>query len=135
MKITIAEIINDITIPSKGATTINITILTTPAIMTELKPVLATAAPTIPPTRVWEELEGRPSHQVARFHVIAAISAAPITVRLITSGFTTPFPMVVATLRGKKRNAKKLNIAAHETAAKGESTFVETTVAIELAES
>ena len=47
----------------------------------------------------------------------------------------TPFPMVVATFRGKIRNATKLKNAAIPTAAKGERTFVETTVAIELAES
>jgi hypothetical protein len=38
-------------------------------------------------------------------------------------------------LRGKTRNARKSNIAARHTTAKGESTFVETTVAIEFAES
>jgi hypothetical protein len=43
--------------------------------------------------------------------------------------------MVVATLRGKIRNARKLKIAAIATAANGDSTLVETTVAIELAES
>jgi len=47
----------------------------------------------------------------------------------------TPLPIVVATLRGKIRKARKLNVAARPTAAIGERTFVETTVAIELAES
>jgi hypothetical protein len=89
-KITMADIIKDITIPRIGATTINITILITPAYTTEFQPELATAAPTSPPTRVWEELEGSPSHHVARFHVIAAMIAEAITVRLITLGFTTP---------------------------------------------
>jgi len=61
--------------------------------------------------------------------------AAAITVRLITSGSTTPFPIVVATLSGKTRNAIKLNVAANPTADKGDKTFVDTTVAMELAES
>ena len=43
--------------------------------------------------------------------------------------------MVVATLSGNTVNAIKLKKAAIETAASGESTFVETTVAIEFAES
>jgi hypothetical protein len=47
----------------------------------------------------------------------------------------TPLPIVVATLSGKIRKARKLNVAASPTAASGERTFVETTVAIELAES
>ncbi len=80
----------------------------------------------------WREVH---SHHVIRFHVIAATSAAAITVRLITSGLITPFPIVVATLSGKIRNAIKLKKAAITTAAKGERTFVETTVAIEFAES
>jgi hypothetical protein len=133
--ITIPEIMNDITIPSKGAITIKITILITPAKITELHPALATAAPTKPPTRVCDELEGKPYHQVRRFQVIAATKAAAITVRLIASGLITPFPIVAATFKGKIRKATKLKNAAIPTAATGESTFVDTTVAIELAES
>jgi hypothetical protein len=133
--ITIPEMMNDITIPRRGAITINITILITPAKITELQPALATAAPTRPPTSVCEELEGKPYHHVRRFQVIAATNAAAITVRLITSGLITPFPIVAATFKGKIRNAMKLKKAAIPTAATGERTFVETTVAIELAES
>ena len=47
----------------------------------------------------------------------------------------TPVPIVVATLQGKIRHARKLNVAARTTAESGERTFVETTVAIEFAES
>jgi hypothetical protein len=125
----------DIIIPRIGAIKINITILITPAIITESIPELATAAPTSPPTRVCDELEGIPYHQVIRFHVIAARTAAAITVRFITSGFITPLPIVVATFKGNIRKATKLKKAAITTAANGERTFVETTVAIELAES
>ena len=124
-----------ITIPSKGAMTMKATIFRTPPITTDLNPELAIAAPTSPPTSVWEELEGRPHHHVRRFQKMAAIRAAAITFRLMTAGFTTPVPIVVATLSGKTTNATKLKIAASKTAEKGDSTFVDTIVAIELAES
>ena len=103
--------------------------------ITELHPELATAAPTKPPTSVCDELEGSPYHHVNKFQIIAAINAAAITVRLIASVLITPFPIVVATFNLKMRNAMKLKNAAIVTAAIGESTFVETIVAIELAES
>ena len=118
-----------------GAININETILRTPPVITDPQPELATAAPINPPTSVCDELDGRPHHQVIRFHIIAAIKAAPITLRFITSGSTTPFPIVVATFNGKTRNATKLKNAAIPTAATGDSTFVETMHAIELAES
>jgi hypothetical protein len=130
-----AEMKKDIIIPRTGAMTINITIFITPPIITELQPLLATAAPTNPPTRVCEELEGSPSHHVARFHNIAATKAEAITVKLITSGFITPLPIVVATFKGKIRKATKLKNAAMLTAATGDKTLVDTTVAIEFAES
>ena len=113
----------------------NATILTTPPITIELIPELAVAAPTSPPTRVCDELDGNPHHQVIKFHPMAAISAAAITVRFITSVLTTPLPMVVATFKGKIRKATKLKVDANITAEKGDNTFVETTVAMELAES
>ena len=133
--ITIADIIKDITIPRTGATTIKTAILITPAKRMELTPLFAMAAPTNPPTSACDELEGNPHHHVSRFHIIAADTAENIKVRLIISGLITPLPMVVATLRGKTRNATKLKVAARPTAANGERTFVDTTVAIELAES
>jgi hypothetical protein len=46
-----------------------------------------------------------------------------------------PLPIVLATCRPKKRNAIKLKKAAQITAALGDRTLVETTVAIEFAES
>jgi hypothetical protein len=125
----------DITNPSNGAITIKIIILMTPDMITELQPAPATAAPTNPPVRVCEELEGRPNHQVRRFQRIAATKAEAITVRLTTSGLITLLPIVWATFRGKIRNAIKLKNAAMPTAAIGERTLVETTVAIEFAES
>src|SRR5690606_35296599 len=122
-------------IPRTGATTINMAIFKTPEYITALNPFPATAAPTSPPTRVWDELEGRPHHHVRRFQIMAALTAAVIRVRVTISVFITPFPIVVATFNGNIRNARKLKVAARVTAASGERTFVETTVAIELAES
>jgi len=84
---------------------------------------------------VCEELEGSPFHQVKRFQIIAAIIAEAIKERVMISALITPFPIVVATFKGKTRNARKLNVAARTTAASGVRTLVETTVAIELAES
>jgi len=125
----------DITIPRTGAITINKTIFSTPEYITELNPLLATAAPTRPPTRVCDELDGRPHHHVIRFQIIAAVTAAAIKFSVTISGSITPLPIVVATLSGKIRNARKLKIAARNTADIGERTFVDTIVAIEFAES
>jgi hypothetical protein len=109
--------------------------LITPAKTTDPNPYPATAAPTNPPTRVCDELDGKPIHHVIRFQMIAAVTAAAINSRVIISGFITPLPMVLATFRGKTKNATKLKVAASPTAAMGDRTFVETTVAIEFAES
>lgn len=114
---------------------INAAIFRTPETITTLVPALAMPAPTKPPTKVCEELEGNPQYHVNKFHIIAAIKAAAIVVRSIISEFITPLPMVVATFKLKKRNATKLKNAAHATAGNGDNTFVDTTVAIELAES
>jgi hypothetical protein len=130
-----AEMINEISIPSTGAIIINKTIFKTPGIITDPNPFPATADPTKPPTSVCDELDGRPSHHVIRFQIIAADTAEVIRVRLMTLVSITPFPIVVATLRGKIKNARKLKIAANATAEIGDNTLVDTTVAIELAES
>jgi hypothetical protein len=129
------EMKNDIIIPNTGATTIKITILSSPAKTTELRPAPAIAAPTSPPTSVCDELEGNPHHHVRRFHVIAATRAAAITVRFTTLGSTFFTLIVLATCNGKTIIATKLNVAASKTAENGDKTLVETTVAIEFAES
>jgi len=72
---------------------------------------------------------------VIRFQIIAAVTAAAIRFREIISGFTTPLPIVVATFSGKIANARKLKKAASATAATGDNTLVDTTVAMEFAES
>jgi hypothetical protein len=45
----------------------------------------ASAAPMKPPSRVWEELEGMPNHQVSRFQPMAAMRPEKITGRVMKS--------------------------------------------------
>jgi len=97
------------------------------------------AAPAKPPIRVCEEEEGIPNHHVARFHEMAAIIPEKITGSVIKSSITaleTVFaipnsPIMYFAIK----KATKLKKAAHKTALKGDKTFVETIVAIELAAS
>ncbi len=70
-----------------------------------------------------------------RFHTIAPISPAKITPIVNASGSTTPVAIVAATTVPKIRKAAKLKNAAHTTANRGDSTRVDTTVAIEFAAS
>ena len=79
---------DEIIIPISGANTINeaILIITSPLIASkpfEVYPlamiVLITAAPANPPISVWDEDEGIPNHQVAKFHKIAATMPENIT--------------------------------------------------------
>jgi hypothetical protein len=93
------------------------------------------ADPTRPPTSVCEELDGKPHHHVRRFQIIAAITDVAIKGRVTISVSMTFAPIVLATRNGKIRKATKLNVAAMPTAAIGDRTLVETTVAIEFAES
>ena len=92
-------------------------------------------APTSPPIRACELLEGMPSRQVMTFQTMAPISAPKITRGSTTSAPTMPVPTVWATCRPKNRKAMKLKKAAQTTAYCGRSTRVETMVAIELAAS
>ena len=70
-----------------------------------------------------------------RSHTIAPISPAKITAYVTTARSTMPAPTVLATAVPKPKAATKLKNAAHTTALPGESTRVDTTVAIELAAS
>src|SRR5687768_6403175 len=104
-----------------------------------IAPAWANAAPINPPSRVCDELEGIPNHQVSRFHVMAAIKPAKITSRVIKFSFTD-LAIVLPILNSPikyfdTKNAAKLKKAAHNTAWKGVRTFVETIVAIEFAAS
>src|ERR1039457_4347378 len=110
-------------------------ILMNPDGIMDSQPALTTAAPAKPPIKAWEELVGRPEYQVKRSQAIAPMSAAKITVGSTTPGWMTPLPIVVATFTPKPKAATKLKNAAQSTASCGVKTRVDTTVAIELAES
>src|SRR6185437_11205714 len=131
--------------PASGDSTIGmITLGITPwplsqlpcSLITEPKslPEAAIAAPTSEPTRAWLELDGRPSHQVIRFHTIAASRTQISSWELIstTPALISPEAMVAATAVPRKAPTR-LVPAAISTACPGVSTFVATTVAIELA--
>ena len=91
--------------------------------------------PIRPPMRAWEELLGRPNHQVTRFQIMAPPKAEKISKLSTILGLIIPVPTVFATCAPIKKTATKLNKAAHMTAYRGLSTRVETTVAIEFAAS
>src|SRR6185312_12761990 len=96
-------------------------------------------APDRPPISAWELDDGRPHHHVIRFHTIAPTSPAITTHTNACPGSVglmwTIFEIVFATPSLKMNSATKLNTVAHSTARRGDSTRVDTTVAIELAAS
>src|SRR2546423_14813377 len=75
-----------------------ITLPTTPSPSTASAPLAAKAAPTTPPIKAWDELDGRPKYQVTRFQAIAPISPPKTTRGVIRSDFTTSWAPVAATL-------------------------------------
>src|SRR3954470_23948312 len=92
-------------------------------------PSATKAAPTTPPISACDELEGSPSHHVARFHAIAPMSPAKTTVVVIASASTMPLATVAATLSEMNAPAK-LRTADMATAVRGDIARVETDVAI-----
>src|SRR5215216_2257611 len=118
---------------TNGAMTAGISTLpSTPSPNTASAPPAAKAAPTTPPISAWDELDGRPKYQVARFQKIAPINPAKTTVGVITLASTTSFATVAATAR--EMNApRKLNAAAYVTAILGGIAWVEIDVATTLA--
>ena len=98
-------------------------------------PTLAMAAPAYPPIRAWEDEDGSPKYQVIRFQKIAPRRPPSTTSEFTTVMSISPDPIVFATAVPKKKAAAKLKKAAQKTATKGDSTRVDTTVAIEFAES
>src|SRR5688572_22830379 len=121
--------------PSSGDTTMNATVLAMPAVTSEPVPALAIAAPTSPPMSACDELDGNPYHHVITFQAMAPVSAPNTTCGSTTDGSIVPRPTVLATLSSNRKYAATLKNAAHRTAHCGRSTRVETTVAIEFAES
>ena len=71
-------------------------------------PSATNTAPTIPPMRAWDELEGRPKYQVIRFHAIAPTrppktASRPIELAWIS---TTSWATVAATSSEMKAPTK-----------------------------
>ena len=95
-------------------------------------PLAANAAPTTPPMSACDELDGSPKYQVTRFHVIAPISPAKMTVVVMSSESTIPPATVAATLIEMKAPTK-FRIADSVTAVFGASARVEIDVATALA--
>src|SRR5437867_999595 len=120
--------------PMTGASGMNSTILRKLPTLTIDHPALATPAPTNPPMRACDDEVGSPKNHVITSQAIAPNSAPNRTASLTADGLMV-LPMVLATATPNTRNATKLNEAAHITANRGDSTRVDTTVAIELAES
>src|ERR671914_1258521 len=111
---------------SVGATRAGIiTFPTTPSPKkTASGPSATSMAPTTPPIRAWDELDGSPKYQVVRFQAIAPIRPANTTVGVITPPSTTSLATVAAT--SSEMNAPtKLRIAAYPTAIRGDIARVE----------
>ena len=119
--------------PNSGESTMNAPVVINPGHTIELRPALTRPAPTKPPIRACELLDGMPAHQVSKFQKIAPISAPKITCGSITSAETMPTPTVRATWTPNTRKAMKLKNAAQATAYRGRSIRVETRVAMEFA--
>src|SRR5438874_797411 len=98
-------------------------------------PPRAIAAPASPPMRAWDDEVGSPHHQVSKSQMMAPVRAERITYCVTCSGCTRPLLMVFATAVPKTKAAMKLKAAAQTTASLGESTLVDTTVAMLLAAS
>ena len=119
--------------PRNGAMSDGMSTLSfTPPHWTTSAPSAAMAEPIMPPIRAWLELEGNPTNQVMRFHVIAPTSPARTMFSVIASWSTIPFAIVAATAIETNAPAK-LSTAALATAARGLNARVETLVAIEFA--
>src|SRR3954453_13006267 len=108
------------------------TFSTKPSPWIALGPSATNAAPTTPPISACDELDGRPSHQVARFHAIAPISPANTTVVVIAAASTMPLATVAATFSEMNAPAK-FSTADIATAVRGDIARVDTDVAIALA--
>src|SRR5215211_6203996 len=91
-------------------------------------PAAANAAPTTPPIRACDELDGSPKYQVTRFHEIAPIRPAKTTVGVIAPELTTSEATVAATASEMNAPAK-LSAAAYVTARRGAIARVEIEVA------
>ena len=105
-----------------------ITFCHTPLHCTPLEPDCTRAAPRRPPISACVELEGNPSHHVARFHAIAPINAASTVFSVARPVSMIPLPTVFATAVVTNAPAR-FATAATATASRGDSARVEIDVA------
>src|SRR2546425_2041129 len=113
----------------RGATSAGMTTLcASPCHSTPFSPDCARAAPTRPPMSACDELDGRPNHQVSKFHTIAPKRAASTVFVLMRFEATMSFPTVFATAVVTNAPARFANDAIR-TAILGVSARVETEVA------
>ena len=98
----------------------------------QFPPEPASVAPHRPPIRAWDELDGSPSHQVRRPHAIAERRAHKRTGIVTAAGSTRPLVIVAATAVPESAPTR-FQRDAQATARRGESTLVDTTVAIAFA--
>src|SRR5437867_7172432 len=112
-----------------------IAVLVRPATTMDPGPFETSAAPTKPPISACDDEVGSPIHQVKRFQITAANSAARTIAGVTMDGSTVPLAIVLATCTPNTEKATKLKNAAHTTATRGDSTRVLTTVAMALAAS
>ena len=134
MAITIRIVMAPSNMPSSGETKMKMPALMNRPASSEPKPALAMAAPAMPPSNACDDEVGSASHQVMRSQTMAPNRPAPTRLSETTSA-CTPLAMLLATCDSKKKNAMELKKAAQSTAWRGESTRVDTTVAMELAAS
>src|SRR5690625_148353 len=96
----------------------------------------AMLAPAMPPTRAWEDEDGRPYHHVMRFQPTAPMRAPAMMARpsIVSGGSMMPEPTVRATPSPRKAPTR-LKKAAMANAKRGVSARVDTEVAMALAAS
>src|SRR3990167_496285 len=97
-------------------------------------PAVAIPAPTMEAIKAWDEEVGSPKYQVRRSQRMAERRAETIVICVTATGETRPAPTAFATAVPERAPAR-LRTAAMMIAVRGESTRVETDVAMALAAS
>ena len=78
------------------------TVETRPFQITPCAPAAASMAPTMPPIRACDELDGMPSSQVIRFHTMPPTSPANTSSRVTRCASISPLAIVAATAVDRK---------------------------------
>src|SRR3990170_7303301 len=111
---------NPMVMPRSGETTIAESVSTHLRPHTSAaKPPRASAAPAKPPMRAWDDDDGMPKNHVMRFHAMAPISAAAITLGVTIAGTTKPLLPGLATAGPTRVTAAKLPSGGHTTGGNG----------------